>query len=159
MPVAVHLQNEGRHSSQAINVCGLGKREGRGPIVAPGKAQVISSISSSHQEGALSVYCRRLRRAFLVDSGADVSVFPASTSQKTSPSRSSLQAANGSSIRTFGKKTISLALPGLSVVHKFFLADVDQPILGSDFFRRHNLLIDVARQRLVRHPPGPSAAP
>ena len=74
------------------------------------------------------------------------------------PSRSCLQAANGSSIRTFGKKTISLALPGLSVVHKFFLADVEQPILGSDFFRRHRLLIDVARQRLVQDPSGPSAA-
>ena len=61
-----------------------------------------------------------------------------------------LQAANGTSIRTFGTTDIKLALPGLNVVHKFLLADVKKPVLGSDFFRRHQLLIDVARQRLVR---------
>ena len=85
-----------------------------------------------------------------MDSGADVSVFPASPSQKSLQPQSSLSAANGSSIRTFGRKDISLDFPGLSVVHSFFLADVAQPILGSDFFRQHNILIDVAQCRLVR---------
>ena len=96
------------------------------------------------------MYCRQRRRSFLVDSGADVSVFPATASQMKNPSTVSLSAANGSSIKTFGEKDIFLALPGLSVVHKFLLADVQSPILGSDFFRRNHLLIDVARRRLVR---------
>ena len=88
-----------------------------------------------------------------MDSGADVSVFPASAAQRKSPAKLSLLAANGSSIKTFGNRDIFLALPGLSVVHTFLLAAVKSPILGSDFFRRNNLLIDVANQRLVRSSP------
>ena len=152
VPLSVVLSDAARHctSPVSIAVClGAGKRQGRGPV-APGTPQLISSISSSPQEGALSVYCRRRRCAFLVDSGADVSVFPATASQMKFPAPVSLQAANGTSIRTFGTTDIKLALPGLSVVHKFLLADVKKPVLGSDFFRRHQLLIDVARQRLVR---------
>ena len=109
----------------------------------------------------MSVFCRRLRRSFLVDSGADVSVFPASASQKKSclSAAKCLQAANGSSIKTFGRRKIFLSLPGLSVVHQFLLADVKKPILGSDFFRANNLLIDVSHCRLVRDPgSNPSAA-
>ena len=92
-----------------------------------------------------------------MDSGADVSVFPASSAQKLLPSTSVLSADNGSYINTFGKRDILLALPGLSVVHQFVLADIRNPILGSDFFRRHNLLIDIPKQRLVREfaVPGP----
>ena len=71
----------------------------------------------------------------------DVFVFPASSSQKKTPSLSCLLAANSSSIKTFGKRDIFLAFPGLSVVHSFLLADVKKPILGSDIFRHNNLLI------------------
>ena len=128
--------------------------ESRGPVSsdAPGASPVISSLSTATKhQGALSVYCRRLRRAFLVDSGADVSVFPASPAQKkTLPSSMSLSAANGSSILTFGRRDIFLDLPGLKVVHQFVLADVQKAILGSDFFRSNGLLIDIARQRLVQ---------
>ena len=108
--------------------------------------------------GALSVYCRRLRRAFLIDSGADVSVFPASLAQKSArvSSSSPLVAANGTSIDTFGRRDIFLSLSGLNVVHQFLLADVRTPILGSDFFRRHNLMIDIPRQRLIRDSGPPS---
>ena len=61
-----------------------------------------------------------------------------------------LIAANGSSIRTYGKKKISLSFPGLRVVHVFLLADVRKPILGSDFFRAQDLLIDISGRRLFR---------
>ena len=101
-------------------------------------------------EGALSVFCRRSRKPFLVDSGADVSVFPASTAQKSSKPLAILSAANGSSIKTFGRKNISLVLPGLSVSHSFILADVQHPILGTYFFRQNKLVIDINRRRLVR---------
>ena len=36
------------------------------------------------------------------------------------------------------------------MVHSFFLADVKHPILGTDFFRQNNLLIDINGKRLVR---------
>ena len=131
---------------------GLGKRQGRGQVTAPGTKPSISSVTSATKPslGSLSVFCSRLKRSFLVDSGADVSVFPASPLQKKAKQSAVLSAANGTSIKTFGKRKISLCFPGLSVVHSFFLADVQHPILGSDFFRRNDLLIDIARRRLVR---------
>ena len=96
------------------------------------------------------MFCRRLKRPLLVDSGADVSVFPATSVQKKFPAPQTLQAANGTAISTFGIKAVSLALPGLSVSHDFLLADVKKPILGSDFFRANNLLIDISGQCLRR---------
>ena len=146
-------------SSNCSSSFSPGKRHRRGPTVAPGisrhPAQAISSLSSaSTHEGALSVFCPRQRRAFLVDSSADVSVFPASPTQKRRPVPSRLQAANGSSIRTFGTKLVSLSLPGFSVVHEFLLAEVRKPILGTDFFKKKNLLIDVSKCRLIRPDPG-----
>ena len=98
------------------------------------------------------MFCRRQRRSFLVDSGADVSVYPASPAQKKGQRSSALRAANGTSISTYGSKSISLLFPGLSVVHRFLLADVRKPILGTDFFRAKNLVIDIPRRRLVHSP-------
>ena len=147
-----HLQDEAYPEAQASAfIFGVGKRRGRGSLVAPGVAPTISTLSSaSHPEGALSVFCRRRRRAFLVDSGADISVYPATAAQKKCQPSSTLVAANGSSIRTFGKRNIFLSFPGLKVVHSFLLAEVRKPILGSDFFRANDLLIDISGRRLFR---------
>ena len=91
-------------------------------------------------------------KLFLVDSGADLSVFPASGEEKLSASQSApLVAANGSTIRTFGTRTLSLQFPGgLNVPHTFTLAEVDQPILGVDFFKTHKLIIDLDARQLLR---------
>ena len=141
------VQDAERCPPQASSfVFAAGKRQRRGSIGAPGIPHPTISSISSHvsQEGALSVFCRRQKRAFLVDSGADVSVYPASPLQQKTSTALLLQAANGSSIKTFGKRNIHLSLPGLRVVHRFLLADVKKPILGSDFFRSNGLLIDLS---------------
>ena len=141
-----------KYSPPKTSTLGPGKLQGRESAVTPGTPHIISSLSSaSTQEGALSVFCRFQRRSFLVDSGADVSVFPASPAQRLSGSSSAsfLQAANGTSIRAFGKKSLKLSFRGLkNVRHSFLLADVRRPVLGSDFFRQQRLVIDISRRRL-----------
>ena len=90
---------------------------------------------------------------FLIDSGADISVFPSHKCTHSSASPDSLprlRAANGSVIPSFGVHSLKLCLPGFSVQQQFRLARVKQPILGADFFRRHSLLIDVKNKRLLR---------
>ena len=52
-------------------------------------------------------------------------------------------AANGSSIRTFGTRALSLHFPSKTYKWNFLLADVTRPLLGADFLRSHSLLVDL----------------
>ncbi|KAK7504021.1 hypothetical protein BaRGS_00004753 [Batillaria attramentaria] len=89
--------------------------------------------------------------SYLVDTGADVSVYPASPQDRKTKSPSmSLTAANGSSIKTWGKRNITLEIrPKHVYTHEFYLADVTRPILGADFFIAHELVIDLKGKRLL----------
>lgn len=102
-------------------------------------------------KNTLSVCDRRTGISYLVDTGADVSVFPASSLDKTSRVPTSpLIAANGSSIATWGQRTLPLAFGGQRTFSQdFYLADVTQPILGADFFINNHLAIDLRGRRLI----------
>ena len=85
-----------------------------------------------------------------MDTGAEVSVFPASRSDRQSPSQgNTLTAANGSSIRTYGKRAVSLNFNNRHFRWTFTIAQVSQPLLGADFLRAHSLLVDIKGQRLI----------
>ncbi|KAK3755509.1 hypothetical protein RRG08_063585 [Elysia crispata] len=59
-----------------------------------------------------------------------------------------LSAANGTSMRTWGKCTLSLVLDSKrQYTHQFYLADVTRPILGADFFTANGLAIDLRGKR------------
>ena len=109
----------------------------------------------------MTVWDRRSGCTYLVDCGADFSVFPASAAdfsvfpasaadkKSLSPS-DPLVAANGSLIKTWGKRNVSLLLGhGHSFIQEFHVADVTEPILGANFFVANNLTIDMARRRLI----------
>ena len=103
----------------------------------------------------MSVLDKSSRSSFLVDTGADISVIPMTflnlkPGQKSPTARPGqrLRAANGSSIDTFGTKTLCLDLSGFQVRHSFRVARVAQPILGADFFRKNSVIIDVGKNCL-----------
>ena len=88
---------------------------------------------------------------FLIDTGAEVSVIPPScTDRLTQPDSLVLQAANNTSIATFGKRSLTLDL-GLrrSFQWVFVVAKVKHPILGADFLRHFNLTVDMGRKSLA----------
>ena len=91
------------------------------------------SMVGHRDKNTMTVWDRRSGRTYLVDCGADFSVFPASLSDKRSlPPSKSLVAANGSIIRTWGKRNIPLLLGnGRSFTQEFYIAEVTEPILGS----------------------------
>ena len=109
----------------------------------------------------MSVFDKESKTSFLIDSGADISVLPVSFLQSPQSLRprpgQRLRAANGTSIDTFGKRTILLSLPGFTTKHSFRIARVSQPLLGADFFRKHSILIDVSANCL-RLPSGETVA-
>ena len=87
---------------------------------------------------------------FLIDTGADVSVYPVTNTQRKLPFRCTLQAANKSPIKTYGERSLTLNF-GLRRTFRwiFTLADVSQPIIGADFLNQFALLVDIKNCRLV----------
>ncbi|XP_035230248.1 uncharacterized protein LOC118202199 [Stegodyphus dumicola] len=86
---------------------------------------------------------------FLVDSGADVSLIPA-TKCTTKVDDFKLYAANGTEIPTYGIKILTLNL-GLrrEFQFPFILAKVDKAIIGADFLNKFKLLVDIHNKKLI----------
>ncbi|KFD60497.1 hypothetical protein M514_27333 [Trichuris suis] len=93
------------------------------------------------------------KRQFLVDTGSDVSVLPRSSqthAHHQEPNALTLVAANGSRIPTFGTRKVTVDFgTGQRLSWTFLVAAVRQPILGADFFRHFNFLVDVKRRQLL----------
>ena len=88
---------------------------------------------------------------FLIDTGAKVSVMPPTRTDRKHPQEGcNLLAVNGSSIPTYGKRSLTLNL-GLRRVFRwiFIVANVQAPILGADFLRHFSLLVDIKHSRLI----------
>lgn len=94
---------------------------------------------------------RTTKVQYLIDTGAEVSIIPPSLEdrrhrQQTQP----LQAVNGSPIKTYGQKSLTLDI-GLRRVFRwvFLIADVRVAIIGADFLRNFALIVDVKRRLLL----------
>ena len=89
---------------------------------------------------------------FLVDTGAEVSVLPATSADRRHPPlpERSLSAVNGSSIATYGTRSLTVSL-GLRRRFRwiFVVADVQQAILGADFLHFHRLNVNMRARSLV----------
>lgn len=101
--------------------------------------------------GRLFVTDSKTKTQFLVDTGSDLCVYPYSAiKQRRSKTNYQLSAANGSTINTYGYAHLKIEL-GLQREYpwRFVVADVTKAIIGADFLRYYNLLVDIRNQRLV----------
>ena len=88
---------------------------------------------------------------FLIDTGAEVSVVPPSATDRTNKQDcSGLRAVNGSSITTYGTRSLTLDL-GLRRMFRwiFVIADIRTPIIGADFLHELGLLVNMQHGRLI----------
>lgn len=90
---------------------------------------------------------------FLVDTGADVCVFPKKLARgfvNNLNNELHLFAVNGTRFSTFGFITLSLNL-GLrrEFSWRFIIADLEHAIIGADFLHHFNLLVDLRNRRLI----------
>ena len=118
-----------------------GKQGGRPSIVAAvGKPQCLLFIRDPTS-----------KNNYLVDTGAETSVIPANSHDIRffGSNGPELVAANGSSIKLYGKRLLKLHFPPRVYEWEFTVAAVARPILGADFLRAHSLLVDIRGQRLV----------
>lgn len=119
-----------------------GKRDSRSPSV---------DVATGKGENLVYVKDEISARSFLVDTGAEVSVIPVrkGLDNKNRVAKETLVAANGSPIRTYGTRNVSMTFGSQRYSWPFLIADVQQPLLGADFLRDNSLLVDVKGNRLV----------
>ena len=112
----------------------------------------VAGVATGHQQRdpLLFAFDHNSGRRFLVDTGAEISVLPATGKDKCSGSYGpTLVAANHTSIRTYGNRTALLNFNHRCFRWDFTIADVPQPLLGADFLGANNLLVDLRNRRLV----------
>ena len=90
--------------------------------------------ATGHNCGLLFLRDSVSKRQFLIDTGAEVSVLPATgldtcTRQPGPP----LLATNGSSIRTYGMHKLSFHFASNKYQWSFIVINVTRPLLGADF--------------------------
>ena len=118
----------------------FGKRPGRPEVVAASVGHTACLFVRDTLSGG----------RFLVDSGWDISTFPASIQdRKSGITEPSCTAANGSSINIYGKRVMSIQFGNHRFTWTFFIADIPQPLIGADFLASYDLLVDNRRRRLV----------
>ncbi|GFT40456.1 transposon Tf2-8 polyprotein [Trichonephila clavipes] len=92
---------------------------------------------------------RKSGQKFLIDSGSEICVIPPSPTMNKSPqSNFSLFAANNTKIPAYGmvRKELNLGLRQ-PFIWTFIIADVSSPIIGADFLKHFNLLIDLKKKK------------
>ncbi|GFX34118.1 retrovirus-related Pol polyprotein from transposon 17.6 [Trichonephila clavipes] len=95
----------------------------------------------SQHTSRLFLLDRKSGQKFLIDSASEICVIPPSTMNK--PPQSNLTPAYG-----MVRKELNLGLRR-PFIWTFIIADVSSPIIGADFLKHFNLLIDLKKKRLV----------
>ncbi|GFX47368.1 retrovirus-related Pol polyprotein from transposon opus [Trichonephila clavipes] len=87
---------------------------------------------------------------FLINTGADISVIQNLSRHAKVQQNLTLYAANGTKIPTYGTKRILLDLGSRrQFTWSFVIADVRQPIIGVDFLKYFNFLVDAKHHRVI----------
>ncbi|GFX65333.1 hypothetical protein TNCV_3168801 [Trichonephila clavipes] len=105
----------------------------------------------SQHTSRLFLLDRKSGQKFLIDSGSEICVIPPSPTMNKSPqSNFSLFAANNTKIPAYGmvRKELNLGLRR-PFIWTSIIADVSSPIIGADFLKHFNLLIDLKKKMLV----------
>ncbi|GFT44507.1 transposon Tf2-6 polyprotein [Trichonephila clavipes] len=99
---------------------------------------------------------RRTNVTFLIDTGSDVSIIPATKTQRQNNSQMTLSAANTSPIHVYTTQTLSLDL-GLRRIFQwtFLVGNVSTPIIGADFLYNFRLVPDIKNFLTSQKPPRP----
>lgn len=122
-------------------------------LVARVTAQAAVLVSRTKR---LYIQDDKTKQNFLIDSGSDLSIITPSYAQRYSNEGTNdnectkLYAANGTMIKTFGHKTLTISLHlRRAFTWRFIIADVSTPIIGADFLHHFGLLLDIRKKRLI----------
>ena len=118
-----------------------------------------AATSPNNTNKLLYVHDVKTRTRWLIDGGAVLSITPPTLAQRLKgPTATKLQAANGTQIRCYGSCRMTINLADRSIKFPITIADVSQPILGSDFLahaylapnHRDGTLLDLRDHSVLR---------
>nr|XP_057908117.1 uncharacterized protein LOC131104680 [Doryrhamphus excisus] len=139
--VVAAVRRKGSALFSPLRFRGSGKRRRRRPVAA---------VGAGERSELLFVNDSLSGRRFLVDSGSQVSLLPPGRTDKSARGGGPLlSAANGSSIDTFGTRSVTVCFHGREFEWDFVIASITVPIIGADFLCANGLLVDVANRRLI----------
>ncbi|XP_064471547.1 uncharacterized protein LOC135385882 [Ornithodoros turicata] len=144
-PAPARRQSPTPSNNVSTTVLESGKRDGQ---------QLTAVSEAGHpptRHRLFYVTDRATKQQFLVDTGAPVSIIPASiTDRRGKPAAPELYAVNGSAIHTYGERSLTLDI-GLRRTFRwiFVVADIAYAIIGVDFLRYFGLLVDIRQNRLL----------
>jgi len=127
----------------SFTLCLANKREGRSLA-----ATCVAGLPNPGR--LLHIFDRYSNSRFLVDTGAELSVVPPSSAERSSRQGNfTLRAVNDSEIATFGARSITLNL-GLRRIFRwvFIIADVKQSVIGADFLHHFGLIVEMLHHTL-----------
>lgn len=90
----------------------------------------------------------------MIDTGSMLSLTPPNKTDELRSLGFRLSAANKSPIGTYGYRSETLRIDKLELKWCFVVADVRQPIIGIDFLRQHQILINPYLNQLIHRPTG-----
>jgi hypothetical protein len=120
-----------------------------------GKLHCQLLVFAATGKGSRLLYLQDTTRGgqYLVDSGAEIYIPPASPAERCTtsqvPAAGQLVAANASKILAYGTHKEPLQFGSEQHSWPFILAAVNQAILGADFLHASGLLVNVQGQQLV----------
>ena len=119
-----------------------------------GKSQscpLVANSGCSHVSRLLYLTDHASKTRFLIDTGAEVNVFPATSREKLESKQGQpLVAANGSRIAVYGERNISLDIGfQRNYTWKFKIADVRMALIGADFLRSNGIVVDMKNNRII----------
>lgn len=123
----------------------------------PGKSESAVEVTTNSAANN-TPDCRRYRLfvrdkktglRFLIDSGADVSLIPATKNDRVKGDFK-LYAANGTEIPTYGIKMLTVGM-GLRrpMQWSFIISGTTRGIIGADFLNKYKLIIDINNRKLI----------
>lgn len=110
-----------------------------------------AAISDGTKTSRLFIIDQGTKEEFLIDTGSDLCVYPRTRVKgRIMKTAYEMFAANGSTVNTYGIRTINLDL-GLRRTFrwKFIIADVSKPIIGADLLSHFGLLVDLKNRKLL----------
>ncbi|GFT98134.1 gag-pol polyprotein [Nephila pilipes] len=108
-----------------------------------------ADVSIATQSGRLHIFDRKTNLNFLIDSGSNVSCLPVTkTNRKLAPELIQQHLITQKYIHMGQLFDVDLGLRR-SFKWQFILAYVPFPIIGADFLKHFDLIIDLKRQRLI----------